>query len=156
MSRTELDQIDLAILNILQYDNTTPQRKIGEAVNLSAAAVQRRIKRLQESNVIQSNIAVIDPEKIGHPITLIVEVEVENERIELIDEIKKRFCELAEVQQCYYVTGEVDFILIITVETMRAYEQLSRKLFFENTNVKRFRTFVAMDRVKVGLTVPID
>ncbi|TIO55284.1 MAG: Lrp/AsnC family transcriptional regulator, partial [Mesorhizobium sp.] len=60
-----------------------------------------------------------------------------------------------EVQQCYYVTGEADFILVVTVATMADYEALTRRLFFENNNVRRFRTFVAMDRVKVGLEVPV-
>jgi DNA-binding Lrp family transcriptional regulator len=59
------------------------------------------------------------------------------------------------VQQCYYVTGEADFVLVIVIPTMAAYEALTRRLFFGNTNVKRFRTFVAMDRVKVGLSVPL-
>lgn len=61
------------------------------------------------------------------------------------------------MQQCRYVTGEADFILLIMlVPTMAAYEAVTRRLFCGNNNVKRFRTFVAMDRVKVGLTVPIS
>ena len=154
-SQVALDRFDLAILEILQKDNATPQRTIGTAVSLSAPAVQRRIKRLEESGVIQANISVLDPSKVGLPITLFVEVEVESERAELIDAVKAAFTATPEVQQCYYVTGEADFILIITVSTMSDYEDLTRRLFFANNNVKRFRTFVAMDRVKVGLSVPL-
>ena len=152
----ELDAFDRAILAILQKDNATPQRTIGEAVNLSAPAVQRRIKRMEETGVIRANVALVDPAKVGHPITIFVEVEVESERAELIDAAKRGFAEVPEVQQCYYVTGEADFILVVTVATMADYEALTRRLFFENNNVKRFRTFVAMDRVKVGLEVPLD
>lgn len=150
-----LDGFDLDILKVLQQDNSTPQREIARIVNLSAAAVHRRIRRMEETGVITSNIAVIDPVKVGQPITLFVEVELENEKIELIDDAKKKFSELPQVQQCYYVTGEVDFVLIITVPDMSAYEELTRKLFFSNSNVKKFRTFVTMDRVKVGLSIPI-
>lgn len=150
-----LDSFDRAILAVLQKDNTTPQRVIGEAVNLSAPAVQRRIKRMEETGIIRANVALVDPAKVGHPITLFVEVEVESERAELIDAAKRSFIALPEVQQCYYVTGDADFILVITVATMAEYEALTRRLFFENNNVKRFRTFVAMDRVKVGLEVPV-
>lgn len=150
-----LDSFDLAILDILQKDNATPQRLIGEMVNLSAPAVQRRIKRLEEAGVIRANVAVIDPDKVGRPITIFVEVELESERVELIDAAKAGFAALPEVQQCYYVTGEADFMLVITVATMAEYEDLTRRLFFTNNNVKKFRTFVAMDRVKVGLGVPI-
>lgn len=155
LNAIELDSFDLAILRILQNNNAMPQREIGEEVSLSAAAVQRRIKRMEESGVIRSNIAVLDPMKIGQLITLFVEVEVESEKIELIDQIKARFAAAEEVQQCYYVTGDADFILIINVATMADYERLSRQLFFDNSNVRKFRTFVTMDRVKVGLSVPL-
>jgi len=150
-----LDSFDLAILDVLQKNNATPQRLIGEMVNLSAPAVQRRIKRLEEAGVIRANVAIIDPDKVGRPLTIFVEVELESERVELIDAAKAGFAALPEVQQCYYVTGEADFILVITVATMAEYEDLTRRLFFANNNVKKFRTIVAMDRVKVGLGVPI-
>ncbi|MCA1440642.1 Lrp/AsnC family transcriptional regulator [Ensifer sp. IC4062] len=150
-----LDPFDMAILKILQKDNATPQRTIGEAVNLSAPAVQRRIKRMEEAGVIAANCAIVDPAKVGRPITIFVEVEVISETAELIDAAKAEFSAAPEVQQCYYVTGEADFILVIVVATMADYEALTRRLFFGNNNVKKFRTFVAMDRVKVGLTVPL-
>jgi DNA-binding Lrp family transcriptional regulator len=54
------------------------------------------------------------------------------------------------------VTGEADFIMIITVRTMDEYEELTRRLFFENRNVKHFRSFVAMQRVKVGLDIRLS
>ena len=151
----ELDGFDLRILDILQNDNTTPQREIGERVSLSAPAVQRRIKRMQETGVISANVAVIDPPRVGQAITIVVEVRVESERIDLLDATKARFAAAPEVQQCYYVTGDEDFVLIVTVASMAHYEALMRRLFFDNTNVKRFRTLVVMDRIKSTLKVPL-
>lgn len=150
-----LDDFDLAILRILQEDVKVPQRVIGQTVNLSAPAVQRRIKRMEEEGVIQSNVAVLRPETVGRRLTIIALVEVESEKIELLDEIKRSFSESLDVQQCYYVTGEVDFILVVTVKSMADYEALTRRLFFGNPNVKRFRTFVTMDRIKTGSTIPV-
>ena len=155
LKRSELDEFDLAILRLLQEDNTTPQREIGERVHLSAAAVQRRIRKMEETGVIRANVSVLDPASLGHLITIFVEVEVESERYDRIEETKRLFREAPEVQQCYYVTGEMDFILVILVPTMVAYEELTRRLFFENDNVRRFRTFVTMDRVKTGLQIPL-
>jgi Lrp/AsnC family transcriptional regulator, leucine-responsive regulatory protein len=141
-----LDAFDRKILAILQEDNMRPQRTIGEAVNLSAPAVQRRIKRLTEAGVIQANVAVVDPEAVGQPITIFVEIEVFSETAEQIESAKREFAK----------TPEIDFILVIVVPAMADYEALTRRLFFGNNNVKRFRTFVAMDRVKVGLAVPLE
>ena len=150
-----LDSFDRAILDIVQRDGSVPQRAIGERVNLSAPAVQRRIKRMEAAGLIVRHVAVVDPALAGRPLTLVVEVEVESERAALIDAIRQRFATAPEVQQCYYVTGETDFVLVVTAASMADYEALTRRLFFADGNIKRFRTFVTMDRVKVGLDVPV-
>lgn len=151
----DLDDFDLAILDILQRDNTVPQRTIGEQVNLSAPAVQRRIKRMQASGVIQANIAVVDPAAVALPITIIVEVQIADERYDLINAIKRSFLDAPEVQQCYQVTGEADFVLIVVVASMSDYQALCRRLFHDNPNVTKFKSLVAMDRVKIGLSLPL-
>lgn len=150
-----LDDFDLKILAILQKNNLTSQRVISECVALSPAAVHRRIERLHSLGVIAHDVAMIAPEKVGRLITLVVEVTVESERIEALTELKRVFSSAPEVQQCYYVTGESDFILIITARDMREYEALTQRLFFGHHNVKRFRTAVVMDRVKTTLDVPL-
>lgn len=154
-SSTELDSFDIAILSILQCDNQTPQRLIGERVNLSAPSIQRRIRRLEAEGIIAANVAVLDPARLGQRLTIVVNVDLESERSELIDEAKRAFIAEAEVQQCYYVAGETDFVLILSVASMADYEELTRRLFFANPNIKRFRTFVAMDRVKASLSLPL-
>ncbi|WP_432289401.1 Lrp/AsnC family transcriptional regulator (plasmid) [Aminobacter sp. BA135] len=150
-----LDSFDLAILDILQQDNSTSQRIIGERVHLSAAAVNRRIQRMREAGVIVGNYSTLDPTKMGRPITVIVEVRIESERLDLLDAAKRSFQADPDVQQCYYVTGDADFVLIVTVPSMREYDALTRRLFFENHNVKKFRTLVVMERLKAGLAIPL-
>lgn len=151
-----LDRTDKAILQLLQRDNKMSQRNIADLVHLSAPAVQRRIKRLEETGVIQANVAIVDPAKVGQSILLFAQVAMESERTDLYEQAKRSFIAAPEVQQCYYVTGDADFMLVISVKSMADYEALTRRLFFQNNNVKHFRTFVAMDRVKVGLSVPLD
>ena len=150
-----LDDFDRNILAIIQKDAKTPQRQISEAVNLSPSAVNRRIAAMEKASVILRHSAVADPAKLGRPITIIVEVSVENERVVQLDAVRKRFTDCAAVQQVYYVTGEVDFVLIMTVVDMAEYEALTRALFFAEGNVKRFRTLVVMDRARVTLEVPV-
>ncbi|TDR33421.1 AsnC family transcriptional regulator [Aquamicrobium defluvii] len=154
-ARDGLDSFDLAILDILQRDNTIAHRIIGERVNLSAAAVHRRVRRMQENGVITGNFAVVDPARVGQPITIVVEVEVESERLDLLDAARRSFAADPAVQQCYYVTGDADFVLIVTVASMSGYDALTRRLFFGNHNVRRFRTLVVMDRIKTGLAVQL-
>lgn len=149
------DAFDLRILEILQADAATPLRLVGEQVHLSAAAVHRRVRRMQEEGVIEATVALIDPARVGRPITVVVEVHVESERLDLLDATKRSFADDPDVQQCYYVTGDADFVLIVTVESMAGYEALTRRLFFGNPNVKRFRSLVVLDRIKTRLAVPV-
>ena len=151
----QLDDFDLAILEELQVNNHTSLQEIGKSVNLSAAAVQRRVRRMEDARVIQSNVAIVDPASVGRPITIVVEVQIDSEQADLMDSARREFAAAPEVQQCYYVTGAADFILVLTVSTMEEYEQLSRRLFLENRNVKHFNTYVAMNRVKTSLRVPL-
>ncbi len=132
-----------------------PQRQIGEAVNLSTASVQRRIKRMENDGFISKQAAQIDPKAVGLPLTIVVEVELREETAGRIDEIKRGFQAAPEIQQCYYVTGEVDFILIVIVGDMSEYEDLTQRMFFPNENIRKFRTFVAMDRTKCSLSLNI-
>lgn len=150
-----LDRFDLAILRILQRDNQTPQRAIGAAVNLSAPSVQRRIRRMEAEGVITANVAQVSPEAVGLPLTIIATVELVSETPDAIAAAKARFRAAPEVQQCHYVTGEADFILTLVVASMSAYEDFTRRVFFEAGNIKKFRTFVSMGPVKTGTALGI-
>lgn len=152
----ELDDFDLKILEIVQRNNQTPHREIGQQINLSVPSVARRLQRLRSTGVIASDRSVLNPDALGTRITVIAHVSAENEAIELLDEMRARFEGCEQVQQCYYVTGDVDFILILCCRDMAEYTALTRSLFFAEGNVKSFRTFVAMERVKVTLNVPIE
>ncbi|MGI6246888.1 MAG: Lrp/AsnC family transcriptional regulator [Pseudochelatococcus sp.] len=153
--RPTVDEFDLKILNLVQNDNQTPQREISESVGLSAPAVARRLQRLRATGIIRKDMAVVDERALGRPLTIVVEVTSENERLDLIDEMKRRFIACPQVLQCYYVTGETDFILIMNAKDMDEYTALTRLLFFEGGNVKSFRTCVAMETVKANGAVPL-
>lgn len=152
----KLDPYDRTLLAALQEDARTPQSELGERANLSTAAVNRRLKLLKEGGVIENFAARLNPQALGYDLTVVVEVKAENERAHLLDEMQRRFAACPQVQQCYYVTGAWDFVLIVLVRSMDQYVALTRELFFEGGNVKSFNTLVAMNRVKTGQSVPVD
>lgn len=151
-----IDDFDLKILGLVQLDNQMPQRFIAERIGLSPPAVARRLQHLRETGVIARDIAVIDEAAVGRPLTIVVEVTTENERLDLLDAMKERFLACPQVRQCYYVTGEMDFILIMNMRDMEEYAELTRALFFEGGNVKSFRTCVSMESVKTNGPVPLS
>ncbi len=152
----KLDHYDRTLLAVLQEDGRVPQSELGQRVHLSTAAVNRRLKLLEGAGVIQRFCACLDPKALGYDLTVLVEVKAENERADLLDDMQRRFAACPQVQQCYYVAGAWDFVLIFLVRSMDQYVQLTRELFFDSGNVKSFNTMVAMNRVKTAHGVPID
>jgi Lrp/AsnC family leucine-responsive transcriptional regulator len=152
----QFDAVDRAILGIVQRDATQSQAEIGAVVGLSATAVHRRMRGYVEQGVIERTVAVLEPSRCGVPLTIVVTIEVENEQLDLLDAMKRTFAAAPAVQQCYYMAGEWDFVLVVQVRDMDEYTELTRALFFGSGNVKRFKTMVAMQRVKSGMEVPLD
>ena len=155
MPAADLDSFDRAILALMQKDNLTPQRVIAEQINLSAPAVQRRIKRLQETGVIAANVSVLEPVKLGRALTAVITVQLVNDRPDLSRGFRARIAEEAAVQQCFYVTGETDYVLIVTASDMDDYQALCKRLFEGDENIRRFSTSIALERVKAGLQLPV-
>ncbi|KZB81708.1 Lrp/AsnC family transcriptional regulator [Amycolatopsis regifaucium] len=156
MHTPDLDRLDVAILSCLQADARTIAESIGAKVGLSAAAVQRRIKRLREAGVIEREVAVLSPQALGLTMTFVVMVEMERESLAVLDGFRRQVLADDNVQQCYYVTGNADFVLVVTCRDMAGFEAFTRRMFFDNPNVRHFTTSVAMDRVKTGLTLPLE
>ena len=82
---TPLDAYDLKLLALVQQDARLPQGELGRQVHLSAAAVNRRLKRMADEGVIERHATIVNPDAVGCELTVIVEVEVESERADLLD-----------------------------------------------------------------------
>lgn len=147
-----LDIFDYKILDLVQHDNSLSLQSISEAVNLSSTAVQRRLKRLDKAGVICRHSSMINPESVGKVITIIVEVHVEKTCKDKIVMFREKFS-IPEIQQCYHLTGEADFMLILNVASMSEYEEIETKLFYNDKNIKWFKTTIVKNRVKATMGV---
>src|SRR5215470_14385654 len=151
----ELDDIDLRILGTVQKNNQLTSEIIAERVGVSATACQRRLKQLRVTGVIEADVSIISAKAAGRPIQMLVLVTLERERSDIIDRFKKAIRTTPEVVNGFYVTGDIDFVLYVTARDMEDYEQFTRRFFYENQDIKGFRTLVVMDRVKVGFALPL-
>ncbi|WP_425407054.1 Lrp/AsnC family transcriptional regulator [Hwanghaeella sp.] len=152
---SELTASDLAILRMLQDNAREKLENIACETGLSVATVQRRIRSLRDKEVIQRETTVVRPEAVGYTMTFLVLVEMERERIDQVDAFRRRAQADPQVQQCYYITGEADFALIVLSRDMEDFERLTHRLFFEDANIKRFRTSVVMKRCKSSSEIPL-
>ncbi|MCB1469210.1 MAG: Lrp/AsnC family transcriptional regulator [Rhizobiaceae bacterium] len=152
----DLDRADAAILEAVQRNNRLTSDELAAIANLSPTACQRRLKRLRQEGVIEADVSIVSPKAVGRPFSMIVLVTLERERHDIIDLFKRTIRESPEVMTGYYITGEADFVLVVTAEDMESYEEFTRRFFYENPNIKGFKTLVVMDRVKAGFELPIN
>jgi len=150
-----IDAIDRKILHHVQRDNLLTSARLSELVGLSQTSVQRRLARLRATKAIEADIAVVSPEAVGRSLTMLIAVELARERSDIIDRFKRAVRERAEVMSAYYVTGETDFMLIVSAKDMQDYEAFTRDFFYNNPDIKGFKTTVVMDRIKASFTLPV-
>lgn len=151
-----LDRADIALLQAVQKNNRLTSEELAELVHLSPTACQRRLRRLRTEKVIEADVSIISPKAVGRHITMIVLVSLERERADIVDRFKAAIRSTREVMMGYYVTGEADFMLVVTAKDMEDYEQFTRRFFYENADIKGFKTMVAMDRLKASFAIPIE
>ena len=148
-----MDDKDLEILKHIQSNARLTAEALGQEVGLSPPAVQKRLKRLRETRVIEKDIAMLSPAKLQRDMTVIVQVMLERESRQHLDAFKRRMRSAPCVQQCYYTTGEADFIIIVVVRDIKEYEAFTQDYFFDESNVSKFTSSIVMDRVKVSLDI---
>ncbi|QWP78413.1 Lrp/AsnC family transcriptional regulator [Lysobacter sp. K5869] len=152
----KLDRFDRRLLNLVQDDAGQTAERLAEQIALSPSAIQRRLRKLREAGVIQRHAAVLDPKRVGKPTFFLVSLQVERERPELLTQLRQWLASCEQVQQAFYVTGEADFVLVVTAPDTEAFDALMLRLVAENPNVRRFTTNVALSLVKRGLAIPVS
>ncbi len=149
-----LDDLDRKILHEVQLNNQLTSAQVSERIGLSPTSTQRRLNRLRRDKVIEGDVAIVSNAAVGRPLTMMIDVTLERERADIIDKFKKSVRAEPVVMSAYYVTGETDFILIISARDMDEYEQFTRKFLYDNPDIKGFKTTVVMDRIKASFYIP--
>ncbi|MER8772176.1 Lrp/AsnC family transcriptional regulator [Mesorhizobium sp. M0960] len=152
----DLDRIDLKILSAVQRNNRQTTEELGQIAGISSTACQRRLKQLREARVIEADVSVVSPEAVGRPLMMLILVDLESYRSDTFDRFKQAIRRAPEVMSAYTVTGNADFVLLVSVRDLLDYEAFTRRFFFDSPAVKNYTTLVVMDRTKVTLAVPID
>jgi Lrp/AsnC family transcriptional regulator, leucine-responsive regulatory protein len=144
----KLDVFDRNILQIYQLNTSDSAEQIGAQVGLSAAAVQRRLKRLREDRIILAETADLDYARLGLGVTIIVQVDLVDESATATLGFRKKLDNRSEVQQCYGVAGNVDYVLILIVPDLLAYDIFCQECLLHDANVRSFTTQVVLDAHK--------
>jgi DNA-binding Lrp family transcriptional regulator len=150
-----LDALDVGLLNLLQRDAGRTLRELGDDVGLSPSAVHRRIARYEAAGLIARRVAVLDPRAAGGTLLAVVLVTLERESAEDHAELRARLRAAPEVQQCYDVAGEYDYVVVVATTGMPDCRELVDRLLLGGPPLKRLVTLPVFDAVKRGLEVPV-
>lgn len=145
-----MDSLDRRILQLHQSNTRIAAESIGERVGLSAAAVLRRLKRLREEGVIAAETAALDLARLGLGFSAIVSVDLIDESAVAARAFRDATCARPEVQQCYGVTGLYDYVLMVVVADLAAYDAFCQVALLHDANVRSFSTQVVLDAAKRG------
>lgn len=149
----QIDDFDRQILKKLQDNSRITSEELGHQIGLSATACQRRLKKLRQSGAIKKEVAIL---ALAEYVTVIVEIVMKRGGTASIESFKTQALQHKEIQQCYYTTGNADFIVVVVTPNMAKYEELTRNVFLKNDNIHKFQSTVVMENVKVGLDIPIE
>ena len=100
-------------------NNRIPNIELADKIGLSAPACLKRVKRLREGNIIVGDVSIVNPELAGNTMTMIVSVEMERDRADIYQRFRQSMDEAREVTQCYQVSGNYDFLLIVCVKDIQ-------------------------------------
>ncbi|MEO8300109.1 MAG: Lrp/AsnC family transcriptional regulator [Burkholderiales bacterium] len=153
--RIPMDAIDLRLLAELQTDAGRSNQALAEAAHVSPATSLRRVRRLADAGVIERTVAVLSPEALGHGLTAIVEITLDQQSAERLVAFEARAVADDGIQQCYRTNGGPDFVLIAQVPDMAAYQALAQRLFNDDANVRTVRCFFSVRRAKCGLAISL-
>ena len=150
-----LDDLDRKLLDMLQQDAGRSLEQLGATIGLSPSAVQRRLTRYRASGLITKDIAVLDPAVIPGTVVACVLVTLERESKRHHSSFQERMRAAPNVQQCYDLAGQWDYLAIIVASSMAHCRAVVSELFMDAPNVKRFDTLFVFDTIKRGLSIPL-
>jgi len=150
-----LDRLDRKILNLLQNNNLLTNLELADKIGLSPPPCLRRVKRLRALGIITHDVSIIDPFKVGHRLVVFVNITLEKQREDLLANFERKMLDHAEVLQCYFVSGDTDYFLIMHVSDMQHYHDFARRVFANEPNIKVFRSSFCMNRVKYSTKIEI-
>ena len=155
----EFDVIDWHLLNLLQHDAAASNQALAERAGVSPPTALRRVRRLHQAGLITRTVALLDEDRLaalqGHGLSAIAEVTLDRQGAEHLAAFERRAVAEPAVQQCWRVAPGPDFMLVLRVGDMPAYQVLAERLFTQDANVRNVRTFFATRRAKFSTEVPL-
>lgn len=156
MSTTSLDRIDIKILNELQQNASLTNVELASRVNLSPSPCLARVRTLEKLGVIDRRIALLDPAVLGIGVTAFIQIKLEKQVQTSLENFTRSIDRLAQVMECYLMTGESDYMLRVMAADIEDLEDLIVNKLSRIPGVSSIRSNLALKRISHKTVLPID
>lgn len=150
----KLDKIDLKILRMLQENSKITNLELSKQIGLSPAPTLERVKKLEQSNIIESYHAKVNSSKLGLNVSTHVLVSLAWQKENALDNFTAKIQDIDEITECYIITGDGDFLMKIVCEDIPAYEQLLFNTLSKIEEIERMKTLMTLSKIKKSKVLP--
>jgi Lrp/AsnC family transcriptional regulator len=145
----DIDRLDREILRLLSADASLSLAEIAAKVGLTPTPCWKRIRRMEQDGIIQRRIAILDPDKIGLPVSVFVAVETADHSSEWLNRFAEVIQNTPEVVDAWRMSGDVDYLLHVVVPDIAAYDQFYRRLIAA-VPLRNVSSRFSMERMKAA------
>jgi Lrp/AsnC family transcriptional regulator len=150
-----MDTTDGKILQLLQTDASLTVKQIAAQIPLSVTPCWKRIQRLESQGFIRSRVALLDPVKVNANVTVFVAIKTDHHSREWIERFHKVVNDLPEVMEAYRMSGEVDYLLRVAIDSITAYDRFYKTLI-DRIELSNVTSSFAMEQMKYTTALPIN
>lgn len=154
-SNEPLDELDKAILHLIQADGRISNVELAHRISLSPPAIHARLKRLDQRGYVRQYVALLDREKFGYDMLCFIEVSLQLHQPEQVENFRQMMQQMPEVLECHHVTGEYDYLLKVVVRNRAELEHFVVKRLTPVPGIARIHTSLVLAEVKQTTALPL-
>lgn len=150
-----LSRIDANILRELQTDGRITYAELARRVGLTTTPCMERVKRMEREGVIQGYTALLNPLYLEAELAVFVQIRLSRTSQDIFEQFKEAAVALPEVQECYLVSGNFDYLIKARVAEMSAYREFLGETLLTLPGVQESTSYVVMEQVKETLNIAV-
>ena len=151
-----MDALDRRLLREVQLDCSPSAAVLAARCRTTESTVLRRLRRLRADGIVSGSQMRVRPEKVGRPLKVVLSFQLKGESTSELRELRDRLIAHPDVTDLYFVTGNQDYIVILTVASMEDYDRFPREMILGQPTLSGSQTHVVIKSLKVGAPIPID
>jgi Lrp/AsnC family transcriptional regulator, leucine-responsive regulatory protein len=150
---SELDALDLKILDLLQHEGRLTMTELGDRIGLSTSPCSQRVKRLERMGVITGYHAKLDALAVGKSLLVFVEITLAEKSEQIFKKVRDELQHMPEVLECHLVSGSFDYLVKARLGGMSEYRQLLGNMLKRIPVPAQSNSYVVMEEIKESFTL---